>query len=299
MNKILAVIVICLLFFFSIASYAQNVSNYLILQDIGSYRFITQVKNPSTKEVIQTPGYSILKNAGILSSTGHFRLDHKDIAYETDCESDVTDLGVEVQVTQHAGVDSDKWLLHELDMEFRNYYGIPDLTYTVRAINGNTILVDATGGRDYRWLSGNKVIKIEYTALKNLSTIPEPLEIVQAYLSKHPSSIIPFTLQELRVSSSVSKWIKDEMERRLWLCDKWLMQLQLGKATQADTLEELVKHMTVFLNYRQKYYGVAATEDIAALNTALRTSDGTTIKNKLASYKTWWSANKGKSISLP
>ncbi len=240
----------------------------------------------------------------------HFDLDHTDRFCEGDYSKNIDVSGlsrkerfkrllnVKVEVTQHTGADSDKWLLHELDMEFRNYYGIPDLTYTVRSTNGNTILVDATGGRDYRWLSGNKVIKIEYTALKNLSTKPEPLEIVNAYLAKHPSTITPFTLQQLRSTSSVTKWIKDEMERRLWLCDKWLMQLQLGKVSQKDTLDAMVKHMTVFLSYRQKYYSVSADNEIMALNTALRASNGTTIKNKLTACKTWWSANKGKRIRL-
>ena len=126
--------------------YAQNPSDYLILQNIGSYKFSTQSVNPVTDEVKQIPGYTILKNAGVLISTGHFRLDHKDITYKTDYESDVADLGVEIQVTQHAGSDSDRWLLHEVDRNFRNYYGQPGDSYVMRQINGNTVMAAGSGG---------------------------------------------------------------------------------------------------------------------------------------------------------
>ncbi|MEE9912058.1 MAG: hypothetical protein K4571_10080 [Deltaproteobacteria bacterium] len=117
------------------------------------------------------------------------------------------------------------------------------------------------------------------------------------YLAKYPSTITA-TDAEFKSKDYNVKWIKDEMERRLWLCDKWSMQLQLGKVSQQDMLEALVKHMKVFLNYRQRYYGMKAADEINAISTALQANDGTTIKNKLSEYKTWWSANKGKSISI-
>lgn len=295
MKKLLwAVIIFCIL---PLIPANAAISDYLILNDIGAFR----AAQPQYffKGEPPTGGPRISDSAGALASAYHFT-DHTDKTYII---MHIDNTGVkpspEVQVTQHVGVDSDKWLLHELDMEFRNYYGIPSVAYTVRTINGNTIFVDAVGGRDYRWISGNKAIKIDYTALNNLSTIPEPLEIVKAYLAKHPSSIKPITLQELRSAANVTKWIKDEMERRLWLCDKWSMQLQLGKVTQKETLKALVEHMTAFLYYRQKYYGISVTNDLTTLDTALRANDGATIKNKHSEYKLWWNAHKGASISLP
>ncbi len=299
MQNIKLAVILLFSLFYSTISYAQNVTNYLILQDIGSYKFSTQSVNPITDEVSQVPGYIILKNAGVLIGTGHFRLDHKDISYETDYESDVADLGVEVQVTQHAGVDSDKWLLHEVEDNYRDdeTETLGQLTdgVVMRRVDNKRVLWLGIGGGTFRWVSNNVVISVSYTDLQG--TKPEPIEVVKAYLSKYPSTIT-VTDAEFKSKAYNVKWIKDEMERRLWLCDKWLMQLQLGKVSQKDTLDAMVKHMNVFLNYRQKYYSVTATEDISALNTALRASDGTTIKNKLATYKTWWSANKTKSISL-
>jgi len=89
---------------------------------------------------------------------------------------------------------------------------MPGKSYGPEKIEGQTILVDSAGGNDYRWLSGNKIIKIEYIDLQ--MTKSEPLEVIKAYLVKHPSTIATFTLQELRNSANVTKWIKDEMERR-------------------------------------------------------------------------------------
>lgn len=247
--------------------------------------------------------------SGVVGTADHFDSDHTD----TFCYGGYSNidevrglskeekfqklLSVKVEVTQHAGVDSDKWLLHELDMEFRTYYGIPGDGYAGVPIDGKMVLEFGSAGWDYRWVSGNKVIKISYHDAQ--MTKPEPLEVVKAYLAKHPSSIKYFSLEQLRSPESITRWIKDEMERRLWLCDKWSMQLQLGKATQSDMLEAVVKHMKVFLNYRQKYFGISATNDVTTLGTALRANDGTTIKNKHSEYKLWWNAHKGTSISLP
>ncbi|MEN6422320.1 MAG: hypothetical protein ABFD76_10275, partial [Smithella sp.] len=120
MKKIKYVTVLIGLFLFPIILCAQSVSDYLILQNIGSYKFSTQSVNPVTDEVKQIPGYTILKNSGVLTGADHFKIDHKDTTYETDYESDVTDIGVEVEVTQHTGGDSDRWLLHEIEDSYRD-----------------------------------------------------------------------------------------------------------------------------------------------------------------------------------
>ncbi len=129
-------------------------------------------------------------------------------------------------------------------------------------------------------------------------TKPEPLEIVTAYLAKHPSSLTAMTSSDLRTTENKTKWIKDEMDRRLWLCDKWFMQLQLEKVSQSDTLQAAVKSMNVFLDYREKYYGVAAATDKNLLSGYLIANNGTAVKAKLTEYKNWWVVNKEKAISL-
>lgn len=116
--------------------WAQAVSNYLILQDIGDYRFITQTKGFITGKPRAIPGHSVRTASGILTGADHFDMDHDDITYESGYSNRDIKLYVDVQVTQHAGGDSDKWLLHEIDISFRNYYGIPSLSYDVEAIGG-------------------------------------------------------------------------------------------------------------------------------------------------------------------
>ena len=271
--------------------------DYLILQDIGNYKFITQSKDPLTKKIVQIPGYTIRHAPGILVGADHFDLDHDDMTYETDYESDIADLGVEVQVTQHIGSDSDKWLLHEVEDGYRD----PDVleaTLTegtvLRIIDGNRAFTWGAGS--YTWVSGSKiVVRIEYTDLTG--TKPEPLEVVKAYLHKFPSSIA-LTDAEAKNKAHSEIWIKDEMDRRLWLCDKWFYQLQLGKVSQNEVLQQAVKSMDIFLDYREKYYGIKAADEKNLLASYLSTNDGTGIKAKLTEYKNWWTVKKGKAINL-
>jgi hypothetical protein len=285
MQQKLELIIKILIFIFCLVSkgYGYTIPDYLIVNDIGG--FIAS-KNP-------TAG----RGPGELAGVGHFSHDHEDVTYEISYFNLQTRVGPEVQVTQHAGSDSDKWLLHELDTDFRNYYGMPGRAYGPRQIDGQTILEDAAGGRNYRWLSNDMVIVIQYHDAQMAK--PEPVEVVKAYLTKHPSTLPAMKLSELRSPENKTIWIKDEMERRLWLCDKWFLQLQVGKTELPDTVQSTVKHLNVFLDYREKYYGINARDEKIALNNYLLNKDGTAIKNKLTEYKTWWSVNKTKSINLP
>ncbi len=278
---------------FSIAQ-AQNVSDYLILQDIGSYKFITQAKDFITGQIKTIPGYTVRVAPGILAGADHFDLDHDDKTYETDYVNVNIELAVDVQVTQHAGSDSDKWLLHEVERGFRSEDLESQFEGTIKEINGNKVITWLYG-TSYRWISNNVVVYISYSDPQ--LTKPEPLEIVQAYLAKFPSTIV-LTDAEAKSAEHNEQWIKDEMERRLWLCDKWFFQLQLQRVDLDEVLRETVDHMNVFLDYREKYYGVSAGKEKQELWEYLRAKDGTGIKNKLSEYKAWWKENKDKAINL-
>lgn len=280
--------------------HAQTPSDYLILQDIGGYKFITQRVNPITDAVIQLPGYIITNNSGVLMGSGHFLLDHNDKSYKTYYESKIVHLGIDVEVTQHTGGDSDRWLLHEIEISYRSIkmerMGMMTEGTVMRKINSQRVLWIGLGGGSFTWTSNNVVIKISYTDLDG--TKPEPLEIVQAYLTKFPSTITT-TDTEFKSNAYNIKWIKDEIDRRLWLCDKWNAQFQAGKTTQKELLYNLVSDMEVFLNYREKYFSdIKAIDEISALYAMQTNKDATSIQKKLTEYKTWWSANKGKSITL-
>jgi hypothetical protein len=291
-------ITICISFITVEGRAFTTLSECLITKDIGIYSFDTESTN-------------IGKGSGVVGLAGHFDLNHEDSVC-TGEYSNINEIrgmpieearqkiiGVEVQVTQHAGSDSDKWLLHEVESSFRGRekegwlgQGLRG-SASVREINGNKIF--DYGNIDYRWVSNNVVVYIHYTDLEG--TKPEPLEIVQAYLRKFPSTI---TLTETEIKSKAhnEQWIKDEMERRLWLCDKWFMALQLQKTELDKVLRESVEHMNVFLDYREKYYGIKASTEKQLLWKYLQAKDGTAIKNKLTEYKTWWNENKDKPINL-
>lgn len=271
-------IIVGVLILMPYVAYSQSNADYLILTDIGDYKKITKGGT----------------SGNILAGAGHFGFDHKDKSYGIAYVNDATQLWIDVQVTQHVGSDSDKWLLHEVERGFRKSKDM-QATYVspnpLRDINGNRIWY--TWGY-YRWISNYIIVSIQFTDLQG--TKPEPLEVVQAYLQKFPSTI-PSTLVLDRTHNE--KWIKDEMERRLWLCDKWFLQLQLGKAELNKVLQESVDHMNKFLDYREKYYGISATNEKKALWEYLQANNGTAIKNKLSEYKTWWNANKSGAINLP
>ncbi len=271
----------------------STLSDCLITSDIGKYTFEGESANMG-------------KGSGVVGIAGHFDLDHEDIV----CTGEYSNIkeieglpieearqkiiGIEVQVTQHAGSESDKWLMHEVERGFRSDDFESHFEGMIREIEGNKIFTWLYG-TSYRWVSDNVVVYISYSD-PQLSK-PEPLEIVRAYLQKFPSTIT-MTDAEVKSREHNEKWIKDEMERRLWLCDKWFYQLQLKKVDLRKTLREVVDHLNVFLDYRERYYGVKATDEKNLLWEYLQANDGTSIKRKLKEYKDWWSNNKEKAIGL-
>ena len=270
------------IFILSSTCYSQDIFQYLILNDISTYRlssgfeFMGKIvgKGPTSFQGgDEASGYYAAYKITYAGGTGN------------------PSPSVEVRVYKNT-----LWLLHEVDKSFRTSLGIPGESYGPRQIDGQTILDFGAGGREYRWLSGNKVIRIEYTDLQMEK--PEPIEVVKAYLAKHPSTLTAITLKQLRSTENKTAWIKDEMDRRLWLCDKWFTQLQLKKTEEKDVYREAVKNITIFLNYREKYYGLKAADEKNLLAEYLYSNNVTGIKAKLAECKNWWSVNKDKAIRL-
>jgi hypothetical protein len=273
---------------------AQTMSDYLILNDIGSYKLSKPVKPfPGFKP---TGGPRTYEGAGVLSGAGHFD-DHKDMSYK------VMYLGGDglpsptVLVVQHAGADSDQWLLHEIEDAYRdgndkeNRLGLIAQGTRIRDIDGNKIIGMRGGG--YNWISNNILVDISYTDLDGSK--PEPLEVIKAYLAKHPSTVPAITIDD----AHNKKWIKDEMERRLWLCGKWYMQVQLEKATLSEASGDVYDYLEIFINYREKYFKVDAKADREALAIYKSTKNHTALKAKYEALKQWWDDNKDEDIDLP
>ncbi len=269
--------------------FAQNIADYLILQDIGQYRISKPEK--LIPGFVPIGGPRTYDSAGIAAGAGHFSLDHVDKTYEVMYLGGDVNASPTVQVTQHSGSDSDKWLLHEVEGNFRKNPEKDNFTGVIREINGQRIFTYVRGTH-YNWISNNIVVDIRYTDLQK--TKPEPIEVITGYLQKHPSMIPTMVMDK----AHDILWIKDEMDRRLWLCDKWFMQLQLKKTDEKQVYQESVKSMKVFLDYREKYYGIKAADEKNLLDGYLMQNNGTGIKAKLAEYKNWWTLNKDKAITL-
>jgi hypothetical protein len=280
-NRIIAVLMLVIAL--PKSGFTGTVADYLILQDIGQYKFM---------------GKGGGQGSGIVSATGHFRTDHTDVSYSGMYFNEVSEIGVNVEVSKHAGSDSDKWLLHEAERGFRdtdNMEACTDEDSMVRVLNSNKIFFYGGGVVGYRWISNNVVVNIQYTNLGGPK--PEPLEVVKAYLSKFPSSI-SMADAEFKAKAHNEKWIRDEMDRRLWLCDKWFYQLQMKMVEDEQVYQESVKSMNVFLDYREKYYGIKVADEKNLIAGYLNNNNGTGIKAKLDEYKKWWVVNKEKGISL-
>ncbi len=259
------------------AGHAQDASDALLCHEVGSFNIIVNC-------VCRT-------GRGILVTADHFGEDHKDVSCDVTYYRKAQRMTVNADVTLHADPPvATKWLLHEIDKDFRTYYGAPDPGYITKNIDGNTVYMFESKGRDYRWISGNKVIMLAYhdTAM----TKPEPIEVVRAYLAKHPSTLPTMSATELRSASNEMRWIKDEMDRRLWLCDKWLLNPSIRRDGVRQVREEALDSVNIFLNYRQKYFGVKAEDEKNLLAGYFTSNNAAGFKAKLAEYKDWWETNK-------
>jgi hypothetical protein len=271
-------------------------TDYLILEDIQQYHLFTGIKG----RVFSGPPFKYSQTAtpGVLWAVGHLKSSHENYNASYTRPSSKWPF-VKVEVTVHNDPDANKWVLHELDAAYRNYYGVPSLSYYPEQIDGNTILIIAVGGHDYRWISGNNVVQIEYS--DGMMTLPEPLEVVKAYLRKHPSTLPSITLRDLRSDIGVAAWIKTEMDRRLWLCGKRIDLLLNETTADKDDphLHDIGKDLDVFLDYRYKYFGKKADGEKQLIDGYLRANDISAIKTKLAEYQAWWVKHKEAAISVP
>jgi len=271
---------------------AQAISDYLILNDIGEYKLSKPEKSfPGFKPM---GGPRTYEGAGVVSGAGHFD-DHKDTSYKVMYLGGNGLPSPTVIVVQHAGADSDQWLLHEIERSFRYGDYEEDMQpYRFESIDGQYFFYSGLGGGGFRWISNsNMVVDISYTDLQR--TKPVPIEVVKAYLAKHPSTVPAITIDD----AHNKKWIKDEMERRLWICDKWFAAYEGKAADLKDTMYGTVKSFEVFLKYREKYYSVKAEADLNAIYAYKRKNDTTGLKAKLVELRQWWTDNKGKDITLP
>ncbi len=248
-----------------------DVNDYLILQDIGDYKLRTY-RNISFTENKRINNNYILKIGVEPFEGGHYIPDHKDIAYITEYSRErikrqpsddsrskrlrfICNCGdVDINIVRHMGGESDKWLQHELVEEFiRGEDGKEKILTT--DINGNKVFTMTKCGfalQDvtYGWLHNNVIIKIKCD--REIGYKTTPTEIISAYLKKFPSTIQPV---------DIKKWKRDRTEYELWLGKKWMKQIKNAEPLDDKILTIALKHIFLYLNFREEEYGKKAIDD--------------------------------------
>jgi len=276
----------------------EDVSEYLILEEIGGYSVRTKRKNVLTLQVETLPGYIIRKSPGILLKTDHFQLDHDDKTYEAYYEDSNIGSYARVQVTLHAGSNSDQWLLHEVESNFRKgkYGGMLTLDQ-LKTMDGQTIFYSKSKDREktYCWLSNHMVVHMKFSVLSKYEQEEERehVELLKAYLRKFPS-----TVPSIKLGQKYDKdWVKNEMDRRLWLCNSWMAWMHGGGEDFDWKFKNVIYQLYGFLDYRDFYYknGVErylkknfGVDEKKVLWGYYRQKDEAAMKNQLEEYRRWW-----------
>jgi membrane carboxypeptidase/penicillin-binding protein len=142
-----------------------------------------------------------------------------------------------------------------------------------------------------------KELTVAYSTLANLGTKPEPLEIVRAYLAKYPSSIT-MTDAELKSAAHTESWLRNEMERRVWLMEKWVGVGNADVLKQAEAERAILEHAEVFSKYMHKYLGDSPNEMIKGFFLASRPFNWTRLTAEVGKLRAWWDANKSRPLLI-
>ncbi len=268
-----------------------KVSDYLILKDIGPY------KQSSKSEFMGIEFRNENKNLREVDITTERLSDEQYFSYKTyktryAYRPGKSSLTVEVKEFYHT-----HWLLHNIEYDYRAHgperLGLLIQGVQLRLIDGNRII--SSKGSRYRWISKDVVIEISSTDLNDDKT--EPLEVIQAYLEKFPSTIADSLAFDQNYDE---KWIKDEMEKRL-LISSYLFSMidTVMWSKEKKVLTQIVDHVNIFLDYRAKYYNEQSRDEKQLLQKYLNVSNRKEIENKVRDCNKWWREYKGKSIYLP
>jgi len=254
-----------------------NISDFLIMQDIGKYKFFEGwlfhgglVGAPRvTEQGNSSEGFYTLYTVGYDGGKGNASPD------------------VEIQVHQNT-----QWLEHKLQREFRETLedeklGQRGSSSIIKKFGNSRVLNAAWGGGVYVWLHNNLVVQIQYRDPKYVE--PEPLEVIEAYLQKWPPT---YPTEETKLIAGTEQWIKDEMEYLLWVSDRWFVQYDAGKEALKHATWNIKDSLDDFLRYRAKYFD----ENLDEERIAVKNADEPTLRTKLKEYQQWLAENKDKAL---
>lgn len=284
-----------------------NANDYLILHDIGDYK-IAKYKNISSTHNKRITDNYILKIGVTTFESVHLIPDLKDISYMTEYSREKKENSfsfdnsrtndasktkrtrrsrfvsgcdnVEVSVIKHTGGESDKWLQHELAGNFIQQKGdIRDIQ--LENIEGKKVFIKIKygfGSEDviYAWLHDNAVFKIK--SHREFDCACRPTEILTAYLKKFPPTVR---------SPNIMKWQNHHVAYELWLSKKWLEQIKDAEPIDDKILKIALKHIFLYLKFREKEYGIKAVTDKKGLWKLYLVKDLTRINKFVVDTEQW------------
>ena len=264
-----------------------KVSNYLILNDIGPYKLSSKSEFMGIEFRDKSKD---IREIDITTERYRDEAYHAYKAYKTVYIGSSEKTSPVVKVKEY---DAKGRLMHNIEHEYRDRgwerLGLLIKGVELKLIDGNKII--SLKGRRYSWASKNVVVEISCSE----STKSEPIQVIQAYLKKFPSTI-PNSLTFDEVHDK--KWIKDEMFNRLTLSGYWFDFIRTGNIEKKKALKATVNNLNVFLDYRDRYFNAPSKNEKQLLQEHLNANDLTEIKKKITEYNKWWRENKGRSINL-
>lgn len=174
---------------------------------------------------------------------------------------------VRVEVREYADAS---WLAHNVEGQLRHTAGggrLGELSETAVVADGGALCLNGVDSRCW-WVNGSRVVAVSGGA---------PQQVMSAYLKSLPPTASAFTADDA--------WAHDEMAR---LLDGARRRLELSaQSGERDQLPWINRELGTFLQYRDKYYGVAATDERLQLSKALQEQDDALLHSKLAEYQDW------------
>ncbi len=182
---------------------------------------------------------------------------------------------VDVEVREY---EDERWLAHEVEGQLRHTaigdkLGMLSETATIRKFDSGEAMCLESLNINCWWVRNKVSVRISGKALET---------VINAYLAQFPPTYAAF--------SPDSTWAAGEMERLLESADHRLDLLTQGGA-EGDLMAWIHQELNAFLLYRERYYGFEATPERGQLGEALRAKDEVLLREKLESYKDWWSSS--------
>lgn len=246
----------------------------------------------------------------------YFGEDPQDLFAGTDYSDDARDMTIEVAVIR---VQRTTYLDHLLEAKFRDgRSGRMHAENSVISVGGESVLFSCAKpppqceDRTYSWRSGSNIlVTIRAHAMEFFTDAeglpkprpipcPAPTEILQAYLQRYPSALVPYSESDDRAKT----WLRQQVALSLEAAESHLDR-EVSAVDPIDKerlLEDAVEHLLAFLRLRASALaGPAADRELRRLS-SLDPLPLETQARKLAEirqeYRAWWNVHQNDAVQL-